>query len=184
MLKNRKQESRHCSKNEWRVCEELLKKQPHGIRLRRGRGNFYSRPERRCWWDHNQFLPTAISKVGNANTTAVKLCTDHATIHNTEMNNLTIENLKLRHENFDLKSENDDLKERVNNLSYILADLLGKTKKAEEEKDSLIIALWLLIQYLNHKGSVSYRNRSEKIELRCPQTEITHSRQGSVQRSN
>ena len=100
------------------------------------------------------------------------------------MNNLTIENLKLRHENFDLKSENDDLKERVNNLSYILADLLGKTKKAEEEKDSLIIALWLLIQYLNHKGSVSYRNRSEKIELRCPQTEITHSRQGSVQRSN
>ena len=72
-----------------------------------------------------------------------------------------MENLKLRNENLDLKSENDNLKERVNNLSYILADLQGKTKNAEEEKDSLIIALRLLIEDLNHKGGVSNVHRSE-----------------------
>ena len=111
----------------------------------------------------------AISKVVNANTAAVKLFTDNANVHHTEMDNLKMENLKLRNESLDLKSENDNLKERVNNLSYILADLQGKTKNAEDAKDSLIIALRLLIEDLNHKGGVSNVHRSEDIELKSPQ---------------
>jgi regulator of replication initiation timing len=54
------------------------------------------------------------------------------------------ENSKLKSENLCLKTENKDLTERTNNLSYILADLQGKTKNAEEERDSLITAMRLL----------------------------------------
>ena len=55
------------------------------------------------------------------------------------------ENDKLKNENLCLKSENKDLIERTNNLSYILADLQGKAKNAELEKDSLITAMRLLV---------------------------------------
>ena len=37
----------------------------------------------------------------------------------------------------------------MNNLSYILADLQGKTKNAEEERDSVIIAMRLLVAESN-----------------------------------
>ena len=40
------------------------------------------------------------------------------------------------HENLCLKSENKDLIERTNNLSYVLADLQGKAKNTELEKDA------------------------------------------------
>jgi outer membrane murein-binding lipoprotein Lpp len=117
----------------------------------------------------------AISKDVNANATAIKLFTEHANAHNTEMDNLKMENHKLLNENIDLKSENNDLKERVNNLSYTLADLQGKAKIAEDEKDSLITAMRLLIEDsnhndLNHKESVINANHNEEMVQRCPQT--------------
>jgi hypothetical protein len=55
------------------------------------------------------------------------------------------ENGKLKSENLCLKTENKDLTGRTNNLSYILADLQGKTKNAEEERNSLITAMRLLV---------------------------------------
>lgn len=51
---------------------------------------------------------------------------------------------RLRKENMELKSDNECLTERVNNLSFILADLQGKAKFAEEEKASLITTIRLL----------------------------------------
>ncbi|CAB4020092.1 Hypothetical predicted protein [Paramuricea clavata] len=89
------------------------------------------------------------------------------------MDNLKMENHKLMNENIDLKSKNN-LNERVNNLSYILADLQGKAKIAEDEKDSLIDAMRLLIEDLNykdlnHKESVINANRNEEMVQRCPQ---------------
>ena len=51
----------------------------------------------------------------------------------------------LEKENHELKVENSALEERIlNNLSYILANLQGKVKHAEEEKASLITAIRLL----------------------------------------
>ena len=50
----------------------------------------------------------------------------------------------LEKENHELKVENSALEERINNLSYILADLQGKVKHAEEEKASLITVIRLL----------------------------------------
>ena len=52
-------------------------------------------------------------------------------------------------ENKHLKSEKNDLTERINNLSYILADLQQKTKNAEQERDSVITAMRLLIAETN-----------------------------------
>ena len=49
----------------------------------------------------------------------------------------------LRKENLELKKENSCLKERINNLSYVLADLQDKAKHAEE-KNSLITTVRLL----------------------------------------
>ena len=49
----------------------------------------------------------------------------------------------LEKENHELKVENSALEERKNNLSYILADLQGKVKHAEEQKASLITAIRL-----------------------------------------
>ena len=54
-------------------------------------------------------------------------------------------NYQLMDENKHLKSEKNDLTERINNLSYILADLQQKTKNAEQERDSVITAMRLLI---------------------------------------
>ena len=50
----------------------------------------------------------------------------------------------LEKENHELKVENSALEERINNLSYILTDLQGKVKHAEEEKASLITVIRLL----------------------------------------
>ena len=52
-------------------------------------------------------------------------------------------------ENKHLKNENIDLTERINNLSYILADLQQKTKNAEQGRDSAITAMRLLIAETN-----------------------------------
>ena len=56
---------------------------------------------------------------------------------------------QLMDENKHLKSEKNDLTERINNLSYILADLQQKTKNAEQERDSVITAMRLLIAKTN-----------------------------------
>ena len=58
-------------------------------------------------------------------------------------------NYQLMDENKHLKSEKNDLTERINNLSYILADLQQKTKNAEQERDSVITAMRLLIAETN-----------------------------------
>ena len=50
----------------------------------------------------------------------------------------------LRKEYLELKKENSCLKERINNLSYVLADLQDKAKHAEEEKNSLVTTIRLL----------------------------------------
>jgi lysophospholipase L1-like esterase len=47
-------------------------------------------------------------------------------------------------ENHELKVQNSALEERMTNLTYILADLQGKLKNAEEEKASLITVIRLL----------------------------------------
>ena len=82
----------------------------------------------------------------------MKLFTEHANAYNTEMDNVKTENLKLVKKNLNLKNDNDNLKERVNNLSYILADLQGKAKNAEEQNDYLITAMRLLAENSNNKG--------------------------------
>ena len=63
-------------------------------------------------------------------------------------------------ENKHLKNENNDLTERINNLSYILADLQQKTKNAEQERDSVITAMRLLIAETN--GVVENNNLLNK----------------------
>ena len=52
----------------------------------------------------------------------------------------------------ELKKENGSLTERINNLSYILADLQDKAKNAQEEKASLITSIRLLYKdvQVNH----------------------------------
>ena len=52
-------------------------------------------------------------------------------------------------ENKHLKGEKNDLTKRINNLSYILADLQQKTKNAEQERDSVITPMRLLIAETN-----------------------------------
>ena len=79
------------------------------------------------------------------------------------------ENDKLKNENLCLKSENKDLIERTNNLSYILADLQGKAKNAELEKDSLITAMRLLVLESNTEDktnvSINMPNHDNQREL-------------------
>ena len=67
---------------------------------------------------------------------------------------------KLMDENKHLKNENNDLTERINNLSYILADLQQKTKNAEQERDSVITSMRLLIAETN--GVVENNNVVEQ----------------------
>ena len=50
----------------------------------------------------------------------------------------------LKRENLELKNQNKDLTDRISNLNYILADLQGKAKAAEDEKASLITSVRLL----------------------------------------
>ena len=77
-------------------------------------------------------------------------------------------NDKLKNENLCLKSENKDLTERTNNLSYILADLQGKAKNAELERDSLITAARLLVLESSQddkKVPINMQNFDKQIEL-------------------
>ena len=64
--------------------------------------------------------------------------------HSIKLNNFIPELNVLRKENSELKKENSCLKERINNLSYVLADLQDKVKYAEEEKNSLVTTIQLL----------------------------------------
>ena len=61
-----------------------------------------------------------------------------------------------------LKNENNELQERINNLSYILADLQGKAKNAEQEKESLIIAMQLLVEDSNNKPNTTFKDNNDK----------------------
>ena len=61
---------------------------------------------------------------------------------------------RLRKENLELKRQNDEFSERIQNLSYILADLQDKAKLAEDEKASLITAIKLLYRVSQNKVSV------------------------------
>ena len=54
----------------------------------------------------------------------------------------------LRKENARLKDENEKITERVNNLSFVLADLQDKAARANEEKDSLMTSIRLLFKDL------------------------------------
>ena len=59
---------------------------------------------------------------------------DHTNQLNGLKNDEKVKLSALEKENHELKVENSVLEERINNLSYILADLQGKVKHAEEEK--------------------------------------------------
>ena len=69
---------------------------------------------------------------------------DHTNQLNGLKNDEKVKLSALEKENHELKVENSALEERINNLSYILADLQGKVKHAEEEKASLITVIRLL----------------------------------------
>ena len=69
--------------------------------------------------------------------------------HSNKLNNLIPQDLErefnvLRKENLELKEENSGLNESINNLSYILADLQDKAKRADDEKNSLVTTIQLL----------------------------------------
>ena len=65
----------------------------------------------------------------NANTATIKLFS-----YDSENERLRRDNVNLAKENSDLKHENEKLKERVDNLSYILADLNGRQKMPKMKK--------------------------------------------------
>ena len=69
---------------------------------------------------------------------------DHSNQLNGLKNDDKVKLSALEKENHELKVENSALEERINNLTYILADLQGKVKHAEEEKASLITVIRLL----------------------------------------
>ena len=77
-----------------------------------------------------------------------------------ELAGLRKENNTLKTENLPFKNENNDLIKRTNNLSYI--GRLAGTKNAEEEKrDSMIIAMRLLIAESNTaNGKSQSRNHN------------------------
>ncbi len=85
--------------------------------------------------------------------------------------------IRLRNENLELKKENGCLTEQINNLSCTLTDLQDKVKQAEEEKASLITAIWLLNkelgvnQPLNSSESTGEKMNSDEADdcQRCQQ---------------
>jgi phage terminase Nu1 subunit (DNA packaging protein) len=87
------------------------------------------------------------------------------------------EAIRLRNENLELKKENGRLTEQINNLSCTLTDLQDKAKQAEEEKASLITAIWLLNkelgvnQPLNSSESTGEKINSDEADdcQRCQQ---------------
>ena len=52
--------------------------------------------------------------------------------------------------------------ERINNLSYILANLQGKAKNAEQEKESTITAMGLLVEDSNNKPNTTFKDNNDK----------------------
>ena len=117
----------------------------------------------------NSKLKVLINDV-NANTAAIKLFS-----HDSEKERLRRDNVKLANENSDLKHENGKLKERVDNLNYILADLNGKAKNAEDEKNSLITAMRLLLED-NYKGNAMTMNHDDhpkdEIDQSCEEADL------------
>ena len=51
---------------------------------------------------------------------------------------------------------------RINNLTYILADLQGKVKSAEQEKESLITAMRLLVEDSNNEPNATIKNYTDE----------------------
>ena len=74
--------------------------------------------------------------------------------------------------------------ERVDNLSYILADLNGKAKNAEDEKNSLITAMRLLFED-NYKGNATTIKHDDhpKDEINQSCEEVDFAKVESKQRS-
>ena len=88
-------------------------------------------------------------------------------------------NVKLANENSDLKHENEKLKERIENLSYILADLNGKAKNAEDEKNSLITAMRILFD--DNKGTAMTVNNDNHANYEIKrQSEVQIKQQSEV----
>ena len=106
----------------------------------------------------------------NANTAAIKSFS-----YDSENKHLRRDNVKLANENSDLKHENEKIKEREENLSYILADLNGKAKNAEDEKNSLITTMHLLFED-NYKGNATTMNNDDhpkdKINQSCEEVDF------------
>ena len=73
-----------------------------------------------------------------------------------------------RKENLELKEENSYLKERINNLSYVLADLQDKAKHAEEEKNSLVTT----IRLLHNDAKISHPSNNISENVIQPSNEI------------
>ena len=66
----------------------------------------------------------------------------------------------LRKENARLKNENEKITERVNNLSFVLADLQDKAARANKEKASLMTSIRLLFKDLESTQPINV-NRPE-----------------------
>jgi lysophospholipase L1-like esterase len=79
-----------------------------------------------------------------------------------EIGILKEKNRKLTDKNANLKNENSDLEVRINNLTYILADLQGKVKSAEQEKESLITAMRLLVEDSNNEPNATIKNYTDE----------------------
>ena len=79
-----------------------------------------------------------------------------------EIGILKEKNRKLTDKNANLKNENSDLEVRINTLTYILADLQGKVKSAEQEKESLITAMRLLVEDSNNEPNATIKNYTDE----------------------
>ena len=110
----------------------------------------------------------ALTKEVCANTAAIKMfnTSEYKQPNYQELQNnidtLKEKNRELTDKNTNLKNENNDLHERINNLSYILADLQGKAKNAEQEKESLITAMRLLVEDSNNKPNTTSKDNNGK----------------------
>ncbi len=80
-----------------------------------------------------------------------------------EIGILKEKNRKLTDKNANLKNENSDLEVRINNLTYILADLQGKAKSDEQEKESLITAMRLLVEDSNNEPNATIKNYTDEM---------------------
>ena len=69
---------------------------------------------------------------------------------------------RLKSENSDLRKENDRLTERINNLTFILADLQDKAICAEEEKALLVTTIRLLYKDVGGNQTAHVHDHSVK----------------------